>query len=317
MNAMKNTSPQKKSHQLDVPSPNIMNMTMVLGAIIVVAVIAAILLETPAEESFLPVCGDGECNSMEEVLKCPVDCPAPSEGFCGDGNCAGESCSSCPTDCGPCNLSVTLKLKGEIIDTVSIHLFQNGKLIETQKGNGPFTFEAPPGTITIEASNEKNDKVESLTDVSIEKDVTLTLTLPDDFFLTGRELFPNVFDESIGVATEDSYKVDGYVLIRYFYRSNCVECTNPVNWKSVLEDIAADMNGIVILELFDTKYKNLEFQKWGKTALNDASEPVIRLEGMPDGEHSYKIYAEGLLNQFYDNPKEKLSAEICNLTNQC
>jgi hypothetical protein len=46
-------------------------------------------------------CGDGKCGAGETCTSCPLDC-----GFCatcGDGKCdATETCSSCPQDCGVC-----------------------------------------------------------------------------------------------------------------------------------------------------------------------------------------------------------------------
>jgi hypothetical protein len=52
---------------------------------------------------FCPVCGDGICSDGEF---CPEDCdPGPTPGVCGNGVCeadAGETCASCPADCGSC-----------------------------------------------------------------------------------------------------------------------------------------------------------------------------------------------------------------------
>jgi hypothetical protein len=46
-------------------------------------------------------CGDGVCDDGETCTSCPLDC-----GFCpkcGDGTCnADETCASCPQDCGSC-----------------------------------------------------------------------------------------------------------------------------------------------------------------------------------------------------------------------
>ncbi len=61
-----------------------------------------------------PGCGDGTCEpGVENCLNCPPDCPCAagtscSAGMClgptcGDGACeAGETCDSCPSDCGDC-----------------------------------------------------------------------------------------------------------------------------------------------------------------------------------------------------------------------
>ncbi len=47
-------------------------------------------------------CGDGSCNNGETCSTCPGDCGACS-GSCGDGSCNnGETCSTCPGDCGAC-----------------------------------------------------------------------------------------------------------------------------------------------------------------------------------------------------------------------
>jgi hypothetical protein len=48
------------------------------------------------------VCGDGVCKEGESCTSCPVDCGACG-GRCGDGACKlGESCDTCPLDCGAC-----------------------------------------------------------------------------------------------------------------------------------------------------------------------------------------------------------------------
>lgn len=49
------------------------------------------------------ICGDDDCGSGETTTNCPNDCPPASS--CGDGICAsanGESCVTCPVDCGAC-----------------------------------------------------------------------------------------------------------------------------------------------------------------------------------------------------------------------
>jgi len=52
-----------------------------------------------------PLCdGDGFCNPMlgETCVSCPGDC-GPCRGLCGDGVCATvETCAACPADCGTC-----------------------------------------------------------------------------------------------------------------------------------------------------------------------------------------------------------------------
>jgi len=53
-------------------------------------------------------CGDGTCDPGESCSTCPGDCgacaaPPPPPPRCGDAICnGGETCSSCPVDCGAC-----------------------------------------------------------------------------------------------------------------------------------------------------------------------------------------------------------------------
>ncbi len=48
-----------------------------------------------------PQCGDGPCDAGETCTTCPSDCGACT--VCGDGTCdAGETCSACASDCGAC-----------------------------------------------------------------------------------------------------------------------------------------------------------------------------------------------------------------------
>jgi len=49
------------------------------------------------------VCSNGTCGAGEDCSNCPQDCgPCPGD-VCGDSVCGStETCSSCPGDCGPC-----------------------------------------------------------------------------------------------------------------------------------------------------------------------------------------------------------------------
>jgi flagellin-like protein len=56
-------------------------------------------------------CGDGICNNGDTCSTCPTDCGicGNSGGYCGDGICNnGETCSTCPTDCGICGVSCNI-----------------------------------------------------------------------------------------------------------------------------------------------------------------------------------------------------------------
>jgi hypothetical protein len=53
----------------------------------------------------VPICGDEVCDGEEDNATCPEDCP-PTGPYCGDTVCnsdVGETCSSCPGDCGACS----------------------------------------------------------------------------------------------------------------------------------------------------------------------------------------------------------------------
>ena len=56
----------------------------------------------PSDSVAAPVCGNGTCEAGESCSSCPGDCGACPP-VCGNETCeAGESCSSCPGDCGAC-----------------------------------------------------------------------------------------------------------------------------------------------------------------------------------------------------------------------
>lgn len=58
--------------------------------------------------SSAPYCGDSVCNGGETCSSCPQDCGAcPIVSYCGDAVCNnGETCSSCQQDCGACSVPI-------------------------------------------------------------------------------------------------------------------------------------------------------------------------------------------------------------------
>jgi len=127
----------------------------------------------------------------------------------------------------------------------------------------------------------------------------------------------NLFSDTIGIANETALKDEGYVIVRYFYNQNCPLCLNPTDWGGILDELAAVMNGKIIVEKFDTVVKKWARDNWATIGFSVADNPAIRLEGMQDNKPAYKIYFGGLLTRMADSPKEKLKAEICSYTEKC
>ena len=201
----------------------------------------------------------------------------PAE-YCGDGVCSsGETVISCARDCQP-------------------HAFGPA---EPETPAEPQPPVEPPAEQPPEAPQEP--PVEG---PSYQHDVN-------------RELDENVFEDTIGIENENGYKGDGYVIVRYFYNINCPLCASPVKWDDVLQEIAGEMNDIVILELFDTDQKKWAKDRWGKVGIDVPDDPVIRIEGMPGGEHAYKVLYGNPLSELFGSPKERLFEEICAHTDQC
>lgn len=63
-------------------------------------------------------CGDGFCGAGETCSTCPGECGICSGAFCGDGTCnAGESCNTCTADCGACTCGNGVCGAGETCST--------------------------------------------------------------------------------------------------------------------------------------------------------------------------------------------------------
>ncbi len=57
----------------------------------------------PIHQAKISLCGNGHCNNGESCSSCPKDCGACPP-ICGNSKCeVGESCSSCTKDCGACS----------------------------------------------------------------------------------------------------------------------------------------------------------------------------------------------------------------------
>ena len=205
----------------------------------------------------------------------------PAE-YCGDGVCSlGESSISCSRDCQP------------------------GAL-------GPAEPETP-----VEPQEPPEQPAEPQPPAEPEKPAEELGETPSYQHDVNRELAENVFEDTLGIETEDGYKEQGYVIVRYFYNINCPLCVNPVKWDEVLKEIASEMNDIVILQLFDTHQKGWAKERWAKVGIDVVADPVIRIEGMAGGEHAYKVLYGNPLSELFGAPKERLVEEICNYTDYC
>ncbi len=247
--------------------------------------------------------------------------------ICGDRVCEvelGENSSLCPEDCG-ISVSVhnvTVVLNGSVEGKIRVMLIdEHGGLITVkEEESSVFRFDgitADTVGVVVENPNNKRRIISSIG--GIEGKSKITITLPDNFFSEegNAELENNVFTDTIGIETEEAYKKEGYVIVRYFYNNNCHLCVSPVNWRNTLMDIAAEMKDVVVLEIFNSKTQDWAKKRWGMAGIDMPADPVIRIEGAPGGEQSYRVYYGVLLSNMYDLPKEKLIVEICKFTDKC
>jgi hypothetical protein len=59
--------------------------------------------ELASTEEALVQCGNGACEAGESCASCPGDCGRCTQSHCGDGTCGRkESCATCAADCGAC-----------------------------------------------------------------------------------------------------------------------------------------------------------------------------------------------------------------------
>ncbi len=214
----------------------------------------------------------------------------PAEHYCGNGVCdPGESALTCQRDCGDGEPNASQTGEQQPQETPP-------ETEQPPQETAPEEPEQPPGEQPAEPPQQEGQ--------SYSHDA-------------GRELDPNVFEDTIGVEQEDAYKEDGYVIVRYFYNANCPLCVNPVDWEGVLRRIASEMNDVVILELFDSASNSWAKDRWAKAGIDVPPDPVIRIEGKPGGQPSYKILYGNPLSEFYGSPKERLVEEICKYTDRC
>jgi hypothetical protein len=286
------------------------NKLFLLLIILMVATIVLLLLSGPSDS-----------NNTTPVL--PGDNKTPNNCICGDGICyPDENCIDCPEDC-PCEGEgrVTVELI-DLQDAVIVTLInEEGQQQARQSGNKSiFVFEGIDShyvSVVVENPETNKRTVSSMGELTPDMSIDIRLS-PSFFTSSGRELDENVFRDTIGIATEDDYKEQGYVIVRYFYNQNCPLCKEPVDWMQVLEEVAAEMNDVVILETFDTYIKKWAAENWASTALGGrVADPSIRMEGMPGGERAYKLYYAGSLADLQENPKESLRQEICGYTDVC
>ncbi len=208
-----------------------------------------------------------------------------SIGYCGDGFCStDETPVSCARDCGGRPDTSKAETPSQPPETVKTGVEQPAE---------------PPGEQPSQEHSATPDERPSYQHN------------PD------RELNENIFEDTIGVEQEDAYKKQGYVIVRYFYNTNCLLCTNPVKWDEVLMELAREMNDVIILEMFDSSRKQWAKERWGKAGIDVIEDPVIRIEGMPGGKHAYKILYGNPLTELFGAPKERLVEQICEYTDVC
>ena len=133
-----------------------------------------------------------------------------------------------------------------------------------------------------------------------------------------RDLEQNVFTKPLGLLKEKDYKEDGYVLVRYFYSSNCLGCYQPVHIENQLRDLAANFKDLLVLVIIDTQVYRDEADRYAKMG-GSIYKPLIKIEAFQDAKAWVTtLYAYTLGQKLLDGDiQADVAEEICKHSDYC
>jgi len=102
----------------------------------------------------------------------------------------------------------------------------------------------------------------------------------------GRALEQNIFTAPLAFNPEQEFKNDGYVIVRYFYSTDCPFCYSPFNIEEQLRGMAASFKDLFVLVLIDTEQSPAEANKYPNVG-GTTYTPLIRIDGKSGGVFGY------------------------------
>jgi len=127
-----------------------------------------------------------------------------------------------------------------------------------------------------------------------------------------------IYTEPLSMPEDEQLRKDGYVIVRYYYASNCDACKSPTDVEQQLEEMASQYSDIMVLVSINTVKYSYDSKRYG--GINGiVYKPTIRADGIKDGQPGYGIlFGVSLVEKLKDGDVTKdISPIICEHSDNC